>query len=188
MTFGQYRTYLVLFVLVLGSWFLADLFEPEEIKGVKVVDHSPDYFSTGYYKKEMAENGMAKNELLADKMTHYSDDGTTHLKSPVMTLHNSDTPPWVIRSESGILEADGDNLLLKGKVFISRDAINKREAFEINTSNLRVKLSISYAETSEWAEIIDGRNRTEGVGLESTFVNPVRLKFLSRVKGRYEFN
>jgi lipopolysaccharide export system protein LptC len=105
-----------------------------------------------------------------------------------MTLHNSDTPPWVIRSESGILEADGDNLLLEGKVFISRDAVNKREAFEINTSNLRVKLSISYAETGEWAEIIDGRNRTEGVGLESTFVNPVRLKFLSRVKGRYEFN
>ncbi len=188
MTSGQYRIYLFLFVLVLGSWFLAGFFEPEETGEVQLVGNSPDYFSTGYYKKEMAENGMAKNELLADKMTHYSDDGTTHLKSPVMTLHNSDTPPWVIRSESGILEADGDNLLLKGKVFISRDAINKREAFEINTSNLRVKLSISYAETSEWAEIIDGRNRTEGVGLESTFVNPVRLKFLSRVKGRYEFN
>ena len=105
-----------------------------------------------------------------------------------MTLHNSDTPPWIIRSEAGILAADGDNLLLKGQVFISRDAMKKRNSFKINTSNLRVKLSISYAETDEWAEIIDGRNRTEGVGLESTFVDPVRLKFLSRVKGRYEFN
>lgn len=188
MSSGQYRVYLVLFVLVLASWFLADLFEPKEIREVKVVDHSPDYFSSGYYKKEMAENGLAKNELSADKMTHYSDDGTTHLESPVMTLYNSDAPPWVIQSEAGVLEADGDNLLLTGKVFISRAAMKKRKSFKINTSNLRVKLSISYAETDEWAEIIDGRNKTEGIGLESTFVDPVRLKFLSKVKGRYEFN
>jgi len=188
MSSGQYRVYLVLFVLVLGSWFLADLFEPEETREVKVVDHSPDYFSSGYYKKEMAENGLAKNELIADKMTHYSDDGTTHLESPVMTLYNSDTPPWVIRSEAGVIKADGDNLLLTGKVLITRAAMKKRKSFKINTSNLRVKLSISYAETDEWAEIIDGRNKTEGIGLESTFVDPVRLKFLSRVKGRYEFN
>ena len=188
MTSGQYKVYLFLFFLVLGSWFLADFFEPEETGEVQIVDNSPDYFSTGYYKKEMAENGLVKNELIADKMTHYSDDKTTHLESPVMTLHNSDTPPWIIRSEAGILAADGDNLFLKGQVFISRDAMKKRKSFKINTSNLRVKLSISYAETNEWAEIIDGRNRTEGVGLESTFVDPIQLKFLSRVKGRYEFN
>jgi lipopolysaccharide export system protein LptC len=188
MTFGQYRTYLVLFVLVLGSWFLADFFEQEETGEVKVVDNSPDYFSTGYYKKEMAENGLVKNELTADKMTHYSDDKTTHLKNPVMTLYNSDTPPWIIQSEAGILAADGDGLLLKGKVFISREGMEKRKLLKINTSNLRVKLSISYAETDEWAEIIDGRNKTEGIGLKSTFADLIRLKFLSRVKGRYEFN
>ena len=188
MSSGQYRIYLVLFVLVFSSWFLADIFEPEETEVAQIVDNSPDYFSTGYYKKEMAEDGLAKNELSADKMTHYSEDKTTHLVSPVMTLHNSDTPPWIIRSETGILEADGDNLLLAGKVFINRESINKRNAFKLNTSNLRVKLSTSYAETDEWAVIIDGRNRTEGVGMESTFVDPIRVKFLSRVKGRYEFN
>jgi len=188
MSSGRYRVYLVLFFLVLGSWFMADFFEPEEAGEVLVVDNSPDYFSTGYYKKEMAGNGLVKNELIADKMTHYSDDKTTHLKSPVMTLHNSDMPPWIIQSEAGILAADGDNLLLKGKVFISREAMEKRKSLNIKTSNLRVKLSISYAETDEWAEIIEGGNRTEGIGLESTFVDPIQLKFLSRVKGRYEFN
>ena len=188
MTSGQYRVYLVLFVLVISSWFLVDLFEQEETEVTQIVDNSPDYFSTGYYKKEMAENGLAKNELIADKMTHYSEDKTTHLVSPIMTLHDSDMPPWIIRSETGVLEADGDNLLLAGKVFISRESMKKRNAFQLNTSNLRVKLSTSYAKTDEWAVIIDGRNRTEGVGLESTFVDPIRLKFLSRVKGRYEFN
>ena len=185
---SQYRVYLVLSVLVLSSWFLADLFEEDEFKKIKAVGHSPDYFSTGYHKLEMNEDGVAKNELFADKMFHYADDGTTHLESPVMTLYNSDKPPWVIKSETGILEADGDHLLLAGKVFISRDGINSDRPFKINTSNLYVQLSINYAETVEWGEIIDGQNRTEGVGMETTFVDPVRLKFLSKVKGRYEFN
>lgn len=185
---SQYRVYLVLSVLVLSSWFLADLFEEDEFKKVKQVEHSADYFSLGYHKLEMNEDGVPKNELFADKMIHYSDDETTHLDRPIMTLYNSEVPPWVIKSDTGILEADGDHLLLAGKVFISRDGTKKDRPFKINTSNLYVKLSINYAETDEWGVIIDGLNRTEGVGLEATFAEPVRLKFLSKVKGRYEFN
>lgn len=185
---GQNRVYFVLILLVLSSWWLADLFEEKVVKVVNVPDHSPDFYSVNYFKKEMTSEGMVANELKADKMTHYSDDGTTHLKSPVMTLFNSDKPPWVIESETGILEADKDNLFLGGDVFISREGRGKLKPFNLNTTELKVKLSTSYAETSEWAEIVDVPNRTEGVGMEMTFVEPIRVKFLSRVKGRYVFN
>lgn len=188
MTFSQYRVYLILFVLMVSSWMLADLYEEKEIKGFVAVDHSPDFFSTGYYKKEMTLLGVAKSKLIADKMVHYSDDGRTHLENPVMTLYNSDLPPWVITSEAGILEADGNHLLLTGKVFITREGTKQRKSFKINTSSLRVELSISYAETDQWAEIINGSNKTEGIGLEATFVDPIKLKFLSKVKGRYVLN
>jgi len=188
MTFSQYRVYFVLFFLVISSWFLADIFEIKQVTKVKVVDHSPDYFSTGYYKKEMDIRGLIKSELTAEKMIHYGDDETTHLEKPVMTLYNEDIPPWVIRSETAILEADGDHLQLVGKAVISRAGMKKLRPFKMNTSDLRVKLSTSYAETNQWAEIIDDRNRTEGIGVEIVFIDPVRLKFLSRVKGRYVFN
>jgi lipopolysaccharide export system protein LptC len=184
----QYRVHLVLFALAVSSWWLADLFEGKEVHEVAIVDHSADYFSLGYYKKEMSREGLIKNELKADQMIHYGDDETTHLESPVMTLYNSKAPPWVIKSEAGILEANGDHLQLNGEVFISRAGDEKINPLDINTSNLRIKLSISYAETDEWAEIINTPNRTEGVGLEATFVEPIKLKFLSKVKGRYEFN
>jgi len=182
------RVFLVLFLLVAATWFLADFFEEKETKKIAVADHSPDYFSTGYYKKEMDIAGKIKNELTADKMIHYGDDNTTHLEKPVMTLYNPELPPWVIKAEQGILAADGDNLLLSGKVFISRAGTKKRRPFNINTSELKVKLSISYAETKQWAEIIDTPNRTAGVGMQATFKQPVKVKFLSRVKGRYEVN
>lgn len=188
MTFNDCKVYLALFFLAISSWFLANLFEEKEIGEVKVVENSPDFYSLGYYKKEMATNGLAKNELIADKMTHYSEDGITYLENPVMTLYNSDVPPWVIESETGILEADGDNLLLEEKVFISREGVQNHKPFNINTSDLRVKLSINYAETDEWAEIIEVPHRTEGVGMQVTFSTPIQLKFLSKVKGRYVFN
>lgn len=188
MNFSHYRIYLVLFLLAVGSWFLAGLFEENEIDKLNVAAHNPDYFSLGYYKKEMNTEGLVKNELHADKMVHYDDDETTHLENPMMTLYNSDVPPWVIKSKTGILEADGDHLLLAGQVAIDRAGTKKLKPFKINTSDLRVTLSINYAETDRWAEIIDVPNRTEGIGLEATFVDPVHLKFLSKVKGRYEFN
>jgi len=188
MTFAQYRVYFVLFFLVLSSWFLADLFQPKEAIKLEVRDHSPDYFSTGYFKKEMDHNGLLKSELKADEMIHYADDQTTHLENPIMTLYSADLPPWIIKSEQAILEADGDNLQLLGKVFISRAGNANLRAIKLNTSEMMVKLSTSYAVTSRWAEIIDDQNRTQGHGLQMTFKEPININFLSKVKGRYVFN
>jgi len=188
MIFSQYGVYLVLAVLMAGSWLLADFFEEELKEPVTLVAHSPDYYSNGYYKKEMTQQGLLKNELTADKMIHYSDDGKTYLAQPVMTLYNSDTPPWVIRSKKGVLEADGDHLQLVGKVNITREGTKDIRAFVLNSLDMKVKLSTSYAETKKWAEIIDAQNRTQGIGLKITFTEPVRINFLSKVKGRYEFN
>ncbi|MFK5951260.1 MAG: LPS export ABC transporter periplasmic protein LptC [Methylococcales bacterium] len=185
---GQYKVYFVLLFLALGSWFLADFFKPKETVKVKVKDHSPDYFSTGYYKKEMDKTGLLKSELVADNMIHYSDDKTTHLENPVMTLYNPGVPPWVIKSERAIIEADKDHMQLLGKVFISRAEAKNLSQFKLNTSELKVKLSTSYATTHKWGEIIDGQNRTQGVGLQMTFKQPIKIKFLSHVKGRYVFH
>lgn len=186
--FSQYKVYLFLFIVAFGSWILVDFFNDK--KKVKFVtpEHSPDYFSFGYYKKEMTIAGIAKNELFADKMIHYSDDGTTHLEKPVMILHSSNLPPWVIKSEKGLVESDKDHLLLTGKVFINREGTSERRPFNIITSELKVKLSTNYAESAQWAELSDGINKTEGVGIEATFIDPINIKFLSKVKGRYEFN
>lgn len=188
MTSNQNNIYYFLLFLVISSWFLSDYFRLEEVVLDRLDSHYPDYFSTGYYKGEMNKEGVLKNELNAKKMTHYSDDERTHLESPVMTLYSPDTPPWIIKSETAILEADGDHLQLVGNVYISRLGSRKLRPFKIKALDLKVTLSTNYAETSRWAEIIDDQNRTEGEGLEMTFIEPINIKFLSKVKGRYVFN
>lgn len=188
-TRSELKLTLILASLALITWGLARWNEERDVI-IKISENSPDYFSSGYYKKEMDTEGLPKNELLAENMQHYKADGSTHLAKPLMTLFNSSgtSAPWRIQSESGLMAADGDNLQLIGQTHISREAFKNTKALTVNTSNMRVKLATNYAETDDWGEITSPPNKTSGTGMEVTFVSPIHLKFLSKVKGRYELN
>jgi len=186
MTLRENKIYLYLAIIALISWWLVKLTGLEEIFHGQVPAHSPDYFSKGYTKWEMNELGILKSKLLSDEMIHYSDDGTTHMVNPIMFFHNEKTPPWVIKSETGILSGDGKDLLLNGKVTIDRTKATGVSQLTINTSMLKVKPETSYAETNEWAELISPPNRTTGTGMNLIFVAPVHLQLLANVKGKYE--
>ncbi len=181
----KYQLYVYVALVALLTWGLQQLYEQRQAEA-KVAERSPDFFSTGYYKKEMDIDGLPKNELFADKMQHYKHDGSTHLEHPVMTMYNPNAEPWVIRSESGIMAEDGDHLQLIGHTVINREASENNSALKVTTSDLKVTLSTNYAETSAWADIVSPPNQTSGTGMEVTFVSPIHLKLLSKVKGRYE--
>lgn len=188
MLFKELRVYLLVAVAAFVSWILADWNEEGDVT-LKIAENSPDFYSSVYYKKQMDDEGLPKNELLATKMQHFKADGSTHLENPLMTLFNtSGQSPWVIKAETGIMAANGDDLQLNGSTFISRQAAKKTTALSITTSDLRVKLSNNYAETEARSEIESPPNLTSGTGMEVTFVNPIHLKLLAKVKGRYEFN
>lgn len=188
MTFwDKYQLYVYVTLVALLTWWMQQLYESQETART-VAENSPDFFSAGYYKKEMDIEGAPKSELNADKMQHYKNDGSTHLEKPVMVLYNRNVAPWVIQAESGIMAADGDHLQLNGHAVINRDASANNSALKVTTSDLRVTLSTHYAETAAWAEIISPPNQTSGTGMEVTFVSPINLKLLSKVKGRYEIN
>jgi lipopolysaccharide export system protein LptC len=186
MRLRENKVYLYLAVIALISWWLVKLTGVDEIYHGQVPLHSPDFFSKGYTKWEMNELGTLKNKLLANEMIHYSDDGTTHMVNPVMIFHSEKAPPWIIKSESGILSGDGKDLLLNGKVAIDRAKATGVTQLTINTSELKVKPETSYAETNEWAELISPPNKTTGTGMKLIFVEPVHLQLLANVKGKYE--
>lgn len=127
------------------------------------------------------QTGKLKNKLIAEKVTHYNDD-TTHSIKPVMYFYNDKTPPWVVKSETGILSADGKDMFLNGKAVVSRAKAEKTKELIINTSNLRVKPETNDAETDEWAELLSPPNVTTGTGMKMVFVSPVHLELLANVK------
>lgn len=187
MKLQDFKLYFYLGALALLTWILAEFTGSEMIARIGAAhEHSPDYFSNGYLKWEMGPDGKVKNKLTADKMTHYSGNGATHLDNPVMIFLNKKTPPWVIKSKSGILSADGKVLQLRGKVSVERDEAPGVKQVIINTSNVKVNPETSYAETKEWAELISPPNRTTGTGMKLVFSEPIHLQLLGNVKGKYE--
>ena len=186
MTLKENNLYLYVAIIALISWCLAELTGVVEITHEQAPAHSPDYFSKDYTKWEMNEFGTLKDKLLAEEMIHYSDDGATHMVNPIMFFHNEKTPPWVVKSETGILSADGKDLLLNGQVTIDRAKGKGVRQLTINTSELKVKPETSYAETNEWAELISVPNKTTGTGMKLTFIEPIHLQLLQNVKGKYE--
>ncbi|MCK4493731.1 MAG: LPS export ABC transporter periplasmic protein LptC [Methylococcales bacterium] len=172
------------------SWWLVEFFRlPDDEKRkppALSIQKSPNYFSKGYLKKEMDKNGFLKSKLAAQEMNHYSNEGITKMLKPVMTLYNSKAPPWVIRSELGILSNNGKDLQLKGKVFIHRNKSEGVRELGIETSNLNVKLKDSYAEGSEWTKISSPPHWTTGTGIQMTFKKPISLKLLANVKSYYD--
>ncbi len=183
----EFRAYLLIAVVALLSWWWM---RTQELPGQQkiVMDSSPDLISKGYYKMPMDSDGAPKSELWADEMQHFAKDGTTHFTRPLMHLFKPQQAPWVIKSETAIMAADGDNLQLNGKTLIDRAASANNRALTIETADLRVKLSTNYAETQAYTELISRPDKTTGKGMEVTFVSPINLKLLSSVKGYYELN
>ena len=60
--------YLSLAFVFLFSWFLAEstTLEPEKVQPTK--SHRPDYFSSGFTKTSMNEEGLPRNRLIADEV------------------------------------------------------------------------------------------------------------------------
>ena len=185
MNLTENKRYIFLSIIALLSAWLANNTEILQISKKASPAHSPDYFSSGYMKWQMNKQGTLKSTLIADKITHYSDDGTSHTIKPIMTFFNDKTPPWVITSETGILSADGKNLQLNGKVKIDRAESKDHREITINTSNMKVQPEINYAETQEWAELINYPHKTTGTGMNMTYIEPIHIEFLAHVKGNY---
>jgi len=183
---AKYTFYYFILVLALVSWWLSKLTISEHTEVNVIPTHSPDYFSYDYLKTEMDNDGILKSEVRAEKVTHFNSSDEAELDKLIMTIYKPNSPPWVIRSETGTVPAGGRDVFLNGKVFIDRAKAPGKNEIKIITSNLRVKPEQDYAETDEWADLIMPPNKTSGTGMEITFSTPIHLKLLANVRGRYE--
>ncbi len=180
--------YVLFGVLALISWWLLKLAEPEQEVSEIVAQHSVDYYSLGYQKRTMNDLGLLSSEVKANKMSHYSDDGSIYLEAPVLSFFDEKLPPWVIEADRGILSNAGKDLFLSGPVLVSRAASKLNRAVQIKTSDLQVKPETSDAETNNKAELLSPPDSTTGVGLKLHFADPIRITLLKQVRGKYEIH
>ncbi len=178
---------LLLVVFLVSMWAVNNEPEQDLFAGQVKVEHSADHFAVNYSKIAMNESGLPENKLYADYAAHYSDNNETELTRPVFTVNKTDQPPWVIRSQTGIVTDDGQTLFMRGQVYIDRAGTEEMREVNIKTSNLHVQPKKNYAETGEWAELVSGLDTISGVGMKVYYQDPLYIELLASVKGTHVY-
>ena len=168
------------------SWWLAE--QGEKTPAVQTGQRGAraiDYHVTGFEVTRMSAEGTPAHRLRAQYLQHFTDDDTTELQQPHLTVYQAEAPPWEVDAERAWVSADGSLLLLQGDVLIERagDAVNR--PMRITTRDLRVQPRQDYAETDEKVRVESDADRVDAVGMQVWMRPPSRLKFLSQVKGYY---
>ena len=176
---------LVLVLAALFSWWLVQR-EPEQTRAIA---HSGprevDYYVTGLEVTRMTQAGRPAHRLEVAQARHYTDDDTTALDQPQLTVFQDDAPPWEIDAERGWVSADGSLVLLGGEVLIARAGDADNRPVRIQTRDVRVQPQQDYAETDERVRVDSEDDWLVAVGMQAWLRPPSRLKFLSQVRASY---
>ena len=176
---------IILAILALGSsWIVSVTTEDEPKRAAE--EHKMDYYLKNFTTTLMGEDGKPDKILRAKRMIHYPDDDTTELEEPHITMFEATVPKWKIKSENGWLSGDGELLLLQGKVTMDRPKSANSDPVHMVTRNLRVQPEQDYAETEELITITTPSNRIKSKGMQAWLATPTRIKFLAKVRGKYE--
>jgi lipopolysaccharide export system protein LptC len=173
---------LLLAAAALSAWWLQPREEtssgPEE-----AADRRPDYTVERLTVTTMEERGRPDRRLVARELRHYPIDSSNELDEPLLTLFKEGEPPWRIRSESGRISDEGDELLLQGTVFIDREAGAGTRPVHIKTSYLLVRPEEDYARTERALHLTSGADwLSSAAGAELWFGDPLRIKLFGRAR------
>ncbi len=184
----QYKGVILLLVVFLGSlWAVNNPPEQDISEKSQLAEHVADHFVVAYNKVEMDESGFPASKLIAEFAAHYIDNDETELTSPVLTLFKSESPPWVMRSRTGVIKAGGDKIFLAGKVYINRTGSESVREVNIKTSELHIEPKRNYAQTEAWAELVSGLDTISGVGMKLYYQDPLSIELLANVKGQHVY-
>ena len=140
----------------------------------------PDAYMEHFVTVEMDDEGKPKRRLEADYMAFHPDE-TTELSNPYYVLYPADGEPWHVRSEHGRISADGNVVMLLGRVDIWRNDGSGARDLDIRTGNLKVLPESGYGETEEPVTIRTPTSTSKGVGMRA-WLDERRIELLSEVR------
>lgn len=176
---------LALLVLAIVSWNILDISTTKQDRRAPS-ENQLDFYAHGINTLQTDIEGKAKNRLIAKTMLHFEKDDHTELEQPVATLYQPDSPPWVIKSEQGLVSAEGKEITLQKNVSIQRDHSKTNQPVLITTDSLLLEPDNDYAETADPIRFTSGQNVINSIGMKGHIKKPMKIELLSNVRGEYE--
>lgn len=148
-------------------------------------ERRPDYTVDEFTATTMDATGVPDRRLTALELRHYPDDQGMELERPVLTVFNPAAPPWIIRSETGWVSADGDEVVLRGQVLVDRVAGETTRPLHLQTQELHVQPRQNYAQTDRPVRVTSAEDWvTSDTGAHVWFGDALRVELLGRARSR----
>ncbi len=141
-----------------------------------------DYTISQFTITIMDENGQPSRIIKGQEMTHFPEDDSTHITSPIAEFVNQQKDTWIVTSEQGKTHGKSHVILLTDNVVISRKDDDKTE---LQTSTLTLDTNKSTAYTDAAVKMISPYGETNSIGLHATLEDKT-INLHSRVKGHYD--
>ena len=143
---------------------------------------SSDYAMTEFTMTIMDINGQPSRLIKGDEMAHYPDDDSTEIINPITEFIKQGQDTWIVESEHGHTQGEGETILLTGNVIIT----NKDDpSIQMLTEKLTLDTVYNTAYTDEFVTIHSPQGDTESVGLH-TSLEEETINLHSKVKGQYD--
>ena len=183
--FRYWLPLLPLLALLGFVYWLDNQVQQEVIAAVRNLRHDPDGIMDNFSATTMSEEGAPRMLLAAKQMRHYPDHDTTELEMPRMTMLSPERPTVYMSGMTGSVSSRGDEVVLRDKVNVRRDAQGAQSAMTLRTEYLRVLPNREYADTDRAVVIAEANTTVRAVGLEMD--NKARtLKLLSHVRSEHQ--
>ncbi|MGI8561603.1 MAG: LPS export ABC transporter periplasmic protein LptC [Luteimonas sp.] len=141
-----------------------------------------DFVLKDFELVSLDDQGKESFTLRAPELARNPVDGTTALETPLFLLPDSDGTHWEVRSETGLLSADHDELRLRGDV-IAKSAPEGSRAVRMNSEQLNVYPQTRKATSDVWVTITQPGTTMRGTALQADLAS--RNVQLENVQTRY---
>jgi lipopolysaccharide export system protein LptC len=142
----------------------------------------PDSYLNQVFTQEFNKDGKLNYQLEADRIEHLPDSDITRLQRPRIIYHHT-SPPWHVRAEKGIIQADGETIDLSENVVLQNDD----RSTQLLTPYLTLMANAKIAKTEAPVILKSENGETRATGMRA-LLETEHFKLLSNVVGVYEQN
>jgi len=148
-----------------------------------------EWFALNATSTTIAENGQAKHQVSAERLTYYDQLQETAFIKPKALVFNPDLPPWQLTAVQGVAYHQSAleemrEIDLMGQVVIWREATKELPRSEMQTEFLKFFPEKNYVESDQLVIFKHGQNVMSGIGMWADLTKQ-QVQLLSDIKGKY---
>ncbi|MEZ5658950.1 MAG: LPS export ABC transporter periplasmic protein LptC [Burkholderiaceae bacterium] len=155
-----------LLALAAGSYYLAVWAGREPAQNNLAQSNEPDVFVENVLLTEVNAKGQAVFRMSARNMNHFPIDGTSEFSDPLLVSLDPSRPTLTVVADRATILPGGSETVLEGRVRMKRRAEPGHPELTVHADQMTVNGNDETARTDGPVEILQGRTRLTGVGME----------------------